>query len=522
LVNMEIELKATPEILVQKFKAIKTFDDLADLLEVNPDYLKFILYRIPLAKRYTIFQIPKRTKGKYRIIANPIKPIKVIQKKLLTVLELIYEPRCSAMGFIEGRDILANANRHSQKKKGNKRRTRLNYVLNVDIKDFFPSIHHGRVRGLFANPPYNLPRNIANYIAQICCYEHGLPQGAPTSPIISNMLCNRLDSQLQRLAEKSRCTYTRYADDITFSTNLSRFPSGIAFIDKDGTAKIGGELQRIMDENYFEVHPNKIRLQTPSQRQVITGLVVNRFPNVPRKYIKEIRAILHDWYHNGYEKAQKKHLEKYHNKHRYPDKEALTLRDILVGKVAFLGMIRGSNDSIYRRYGLQLERLIHRDLKDDTYVFKGSREVIEGDIMTDSSAMIFINYARDDDEPVSKIYSRLKKAGYKPWRDKEDIVGGDTWERAIARAIDECDIFVACLTVNSVRKRGWIQKEIRQALEKRQGQLEKDIFIIPLLLEKGIEIPESLAGFQAIPYYEDNGWNRLTQSIQESLRRARE
>jgi RNA-directed DNA polymerase len=291
---MEIKLTDSQKELKIKFYSLQSFEDLANLLEVKPTYLNYLLYKIPLKDRYNKFELKKKSGGK-RVIANPIPPIKIIQKKLLQVLEAVYEPRCSAFGFIKTRGIRENANRHSVHKdtKTHKKKLKLKFVLNIDIKDFFPSIHFGRVRGLFANLPYKLPLKVATWLAQICCYDYGLPQGAPTSPIISNMICNRLDSQLQRLAQHRRCTYTRYADDITFSTNISRFPTLIALRESDGSVLVGKELEEILTRNGFQINQAKVRLQTSTQRQEITGLIVNRFPNVRRTYIRELRAMLY-------------------------------------------------------------------------------------------------------------------------------------------------------------------------------------------------------------------------------------
>src|SRR5205814_3311637 len=119
--------------------------------------------------------------------------------------------------FIPARSILTNAKPHLRQK----------FVLNVDLKDFFPTINFGRVRGVLIAKPYCLLPHIATYIARICCRDNALPQGAPTSPIISNMICSRLDRQLLRLARQYRCVYTRYADDLTFSTSMPRFPGAL-------------------------------------------------------------------------------------------------------------------------------------------------------------------------------------------------------------------------------------------------------------------------------------------------------
>jgi RNA-directed DNA polymerase len=175
--------------------------------------------------------------------------------------------------------------------------SRKRFVLNIDLLDFFPSIHFGRVRGMFTARPYNCNPTVATVLAQICClpkeYPAGppyaqLPQGSPTSPIISNMICAKLDSQLRRLAQKYKCSYTRYADDLTFSTNLNRFPESLARFVIDGTGVtsvvIGSELEETISSNKFQINRSKIRLQRSAERQTVTGLTTNESPNITRKY----------------------------------------------------------------------------------------------------------------------------------------------------------------------------------------------------------------------------------------------
>jgi len=187
------------------------------MLEVRANRLAFHLFRIPDAKRYTTFEIKKKS-GATRTIRAPISALKILQRKLAYVLSLVYEPKSGTHGFTRSRSIVSNAQPHVKAK----------FVLNIDLKDFFPSINFGRVRGMLMAVPYKLHPTAATVLAQLCCVENSLPQGAPTSPVISNMICARLDSQLRSLARKYHCTFTRYADDITFSTSLNKFPRPVA------------------------------------------------------------------------------------------------------------------------------------------------------------------------------------------------------------------------------------------------------------------------------------------------------
>jgi RNA-directed DNA polymerase len=112
------------------------------------------------------------------------------------------------------------------------------------------------------------------------------------------MICAKMDSQLQRLAKECRATYTRYADDITFSTTLKEFPEALAYaITEEGQERLvlGDRLVGIITENGFNINEKKVRLQSRGNHQEVTGLTTNQFPNVKRSYVRQIRAMLHAW-----------------------------------------------------------------------------------------------------------------------------------------------------------------------------------------------------------------------------------
>jgi RNA-directed DNA polymerase len=220
--NSSLILLKDCEKLKQEFLNLKEPRDIAALLDVTYDRLIYHIYGVPDSKKYLEFKVPKKS-GQMRKISAPSTALKIIQRKLSQVLYSVYDPKASVHGFIPSRSILTNAKPHLRKR----------FVLNIDLKDFFDSIHFGRVRGVFMAPPYNLPQDVSRVLAQICCFSRKLPQGAPTSPVVSNMICARLDSQLRLLAKEHHCTFTRYADDITFSTTLPVFPQRLAYINFD-------------------------------------------------------------------------------------------------------------------------------------------------------------------------------------------------------------------------------------------------------------------------------------------------
>ena len=173
---MGIELAATNDDLKRKFYAIVSVSDVADLLEVTNDLLMYILYKKGLKNQYRMFSIMKKSGGTRQIL-SPTSSLKLLQSKLSQILSIVYQAKPCVHGYTQGRSIVSNARMHVRRK----------WVYNVDLNDFFPSINFGRVRGMFIKY-FNLPEEPATVLAQICCYENQLPQGAPTSPIISNLI----------------------------------------------------------------------------------------------------------------------------------------------------------------------------------------------------------------------------------------------------------------------------------------------------------------------------------------------
>jgi RNA polymerase sigma factor (sigma-70 family) len=137
------------------------------------------------------------------------------------------------------------------------------------------------------------------------------------------------------------------------------------------------------------------------------------------------------------------------------------------------------------------------------------------------TARIFLSYAREDEEKVESLYKKLSDAGFKPWMDIKDILPGERWESCIARAIGQSDFFLVCLSANSIDKKGYMHKEIREALNMWQLQLEDDIYLIPVRLED-CEVPESVRGFQWVNLFEVDGWEQLAKAIQIGMERRAE
>ena len=331
---------------------MKTIEDLCTYIDVTPGFLKYVLFE--KENNYYSFKILKRN-GDYRTITAPKEELKYIQLQLLKFLERNYSFLECQHGFIKGRSNVTNAKCHINKR----------YVLNGDIKEFFDNIHFGRVRGLFMNKPFNYSSLVATFIAKIVCYDKKLPQGAPTSPIISNIICYTIDRELDFLAKKNNCRYTRYADDITFSTDSESFPQEIAEI-KDGKVYFSDRVIKTINggfNNGFQINNKKTKLYKRFVRQEVTGIVVNRKTNVDSNYIRRIRAILHNITKYGF-------LNTYNKTFKRNDLDENAARKklfhYLCGKISYLKMVKGDVDGLYLKYANEFNKVFKTNTFDIT------------------------------------------------------------------------------------------------------------------------------------------------------------
>ncbi|OZI77660.1 retron Ec67 family RNA-directed DNA polymerase/endonuclease [Bordetella genomosp. 12] len=283
---------------LQKLKEAKNLHDVATLLNFKPNKLSYLLYIAEDEEKYKTFEIAKRSGGT-RSIAAPDPRLKQLQRNLsvllLNCLDELREKKLykddMAHGFLRKKGIVTNAVTHRAKR----------FVFNIDISDFFGSINFGRLRGfLIKDDRFELNPNVATILAQIACRNHTLPQGSPCSPVISNLIGHILDVRLAGLAAKNGCRYSRYADDITFSTNKKEFPQAIAMREPDSHAwVVGAELEVVLSANNYSLNTKKTRMQYCDSRQTVTGLVVNRKVNVRSEYRRRVRAMVHRLFTTG-------------------------------------------------------------------------------------------------------------------------------------------------------------------------------------------------------------------------------
>ncbi|HFK7850281.1 TPA: reverse transcriptase domain-containing protein, partial [Listeria monocytogenes] len=271
------------------FEDINSLEELAKILKIPKKFLTYILYKKKVENSYTNLLIPKKSGGQ-RNISIPMKELKDVQRNIVKVMltqQNIFQFENNiksniSHAFTKDKSIITNAEIHKNKR----------FVLNIDLEDFFKSFHFGRVQGYFEkNKNFLFPKNIATVLAQLTCYNGSLPQGAPSSPIITNLICNILDMKLLKIAKKYKLDYSRYADDLTFSTNNKNF--------EEKSEEFFYQLEIIIKQSGFKINPKKTRLQYKTSRQIVTGLVVNKKVNVTREFYKNTRAMANSLYKTG-------------------------------------------------------------------------------------------------------------------------------------------------------------------------------------------------------------------------------
>lgn len=455
---------------------LETAADVAGLFGVAYGELLHALYKAPDSARYTVFEIPKRSGGKRRISA-PHGLVRELQAAMLPILNEAYAAHPAAHGFVPGRSVVGNAEPHVGRR----------WVLNVDLEDFFPSVNFGRVRGIFMAPPFRLGAKAATVCAQIATHDNGLPQGAPTSPVLSNLAAATLDRLLTRLARDHRLTYSRYADDITLSSPHPEFPASVAYyevVNAVAFVRVGAELEAAIARAGFRINEKKVRLQGPNVRKTVTGLTVNSRVNVERARIRRLRAMLHAWDKFGLEAAAAAHVEEHRAPGRRRPRENLGafFRGVVYGELAFVKMVRGAEDPLFLKLAA---RLVGLDPNPSRFV----REMAFGA----SDFDIFISHASEDKAEVARpIRAACEALGLKPFLDEAHIAWGESFTAKINTALGAARTVLCVVSPVSVTK-AWPVEEVNAALsleiagEKRVLVLvvgKPDLGKLPLLRNK--------------------------------------
>lgn len=315
---------------LERLKNAKSLHELAAMLGYKPSKVAYLIYRLPPALKYRKFDIPKRGGGVRQIWA-PDPRLRDLQRRLANILYSCREEidrrdnrRSLSHGFRKKHSIITNALPHRRRR----------YVLNLDIQNFFPSFNFGRVRGFFLrNRNFALTDKIATLIAQIACFENTLPQGSPCSPVIADLISHLMDVRLAQLAKQHQLTYSRYADDLTFSTSRKDFPPLVATMITQSSPEweLGSELLSRIAKAGLVVNPAKTRMQVRTTQQLVTGLTVNAKVNIRAEYYRYARSMCHTLFKSGVY-------------HKPDDGEIVTSLNMLEGMLSHIHLVKNTVD----------------------------------------------------------------------------------------------------------------------------------------------------------------------------------
>lgn len=270
---------------------LSTPNDVARALGIPVSKLRWLCFHSEATERthYVAFDIPKRSGGTRRIAA-PMPELARVQRWILCNILNPLATEEQAHGFVRGRSTATNAAPHCRR----------DVVINLDLSDFFPTITFPRVRGVFEKLGYSpavatvlalacteaprCPAELGQMTYWVATGPRALPQGASTSPAISNQVARKLDRRLSGMCARLGWTYTRYADDLTFSA-----PEG----KRREIPLVRSRVRQIVEDEGFAINPKKGRVQRSAGRQMVTGVVVNETPHLPREEVRRLRAILH-------------------------------------------------------------------------------------------------------------------------------------------------------------------------------------------------------------------------------------
>lgn len=329
---------------MEKKIIINTRKDLANLIDISLQDMNEIVYGKRRSSYYTAFKI-KKSSGKLRKLHSVNGRLKELQKIALKALQNteLFKPSQYSQGFTIGKSIITNASYHS----------RMKLIIKFDLLDFFPSINFRRVVGMFMAPPFNFGKEAAVTMGHIACLDDGngtLPQGGVLSPYIANMLCRRLDKRLAKTGLEHKCKFTRYADDLTFSTNN---------INKFEKENFKEKIYEIIESENFRANKKKTKILYAKDRQIVTGIVVNDGLNVNKKYIKSVRSILHKL--ESGKKRDDLEKDKFDDKRssRCNHKDMQSFLEHLYGRINFIGSVVTANeqDDIYNKDQSKYKRI---------------------------------------------------------------------------------------------------------------------------------------------------------------------
>ena len=310
-----------------------------------------------IQRRCKTFRLRKKHGG-YREITAPKGALRGVLQALNIVLQTYDNPTPWAYGFVCGRSVVDNARPHVGKR----------YILNLDLKNFFPTITRRQVADCLMAEPFGFSSLAAKLVSGLATVrtknnEEVLAQGFATSPTLSNFICREMDKEIASITTTQGITFTRYADDLTFSSDADILrPQG----------ELVQQVKAIVERYGFRLNEEKTHLQRRGRRQEVTGLMVTEKVNVSRRYVREIRSLLYIWERYGYEDACKAAWKSYKLQHGKTKghRHHVSLNKVLGGKLNYMKMVRGANDPLYQRFVSRytsLQQTNKREVKEVEY-----------------------------------------------------------------------------------------------------------------------------------------------------------
>ncbi|WP_332872536.1 TIR domain-containing anti-phage reverse transcriptase [Pontibaca salina] len=421
--------------------------DVAGALMMRPDGLFHVIKNTETGKYYKTFEVPKK-RGGTRPIDKPLRGLAMAQERFAAVLLEVYNPKSFVHGYVRGRSFLSNAQYHQKQR----------WILNIDIEDFFGSIGFARVRGLFMSKLFGYNDRVATILARICTYQDRLPQGAKTSPILANLIAHNLDKELISLAAKENLRFSRYADDITFSSSSKKIPRSLIKGWEpeygDRVVELGERLEEAFRTSSFQINRDKTRIQLFDERQVVTGLIVNQYPNVWRKDIKRLRMKLYSAKNYGMEQAASLWIG--------AGSKSDAFWSHVEGWLGYIKQVRGEGDPVLSKL---CKQAMEANPNSSDWIKEHAHMIHEFDL--------FLSHASEDKPRVRKLHDKLVGLGVKVFFDESSISWGDSIVEQINIGLMKSNFFVPFLS-NTFAEKGWTNKELNSAISiniNRKGRI---------------------------------------------------
>lgn len=437
-------------------KQLNSPEVLFEHLEIGKGEAKFLMTGSGL--RYHQVSIPKRRTG-HRILLIPDDRLKFHQRKILSLLEQLFVVRNPVHAFVKERSQITNANEHQGRP----------HLLNLDLRDFFPTISVRRVAAMLKR--IGVPSDTVQALVALTMTQNQLPQGAPTSPVLSNMVCFKMDRELMQFAGRHHLRYTRYADDISFSGFRSPhelFDGAVPATGPVATERIAPLLRSIVDRNGFVIHERKIWFSDKQGRKDVTGLTVNKFTNIPRPYIRNLRASLYKIETMGLAAAQTDFRSRYASKSQ--------LEEVLRGRLLWVAQVRGHSFSAYRTLAKRFNKLFPKsplrieaaaqDLIDRaTWVLEWCEDTAKGVVAQQGTAM----FVRDiglvtAHHVVENLPAGSRVEIFHPTNPKKKY---KAWPSA-----NTCSVRDLCVLHHKIPKSAWLDLPISTAADRKGDQIQ--------------------------------------------------